>query len=458
MNNNYISHSNLKKFGLEIFELFLLASFYSRKKSIPFSTPSKTPMSHQVDKGGDSVLVVDIGSSSVKAGLSGENLPACVMPSNLSSTKWPRTVESYEAYSGDSGAGGSNTAAAASDWGVSDSSVTHHPVTRGKITDWDGLEKLWHATLQDLVLSTADPVSTMIVESSKMTTSDRCRWAELLFEKYNVPSIGFGNSSVFCIFAAGRTTGLTVEFGAGITSTVPVYEGLALKHAAVVIDYGGQDISANLKKLLNERNIHIDLAEAKILKERMARVSPIGALSQTNISQAEDSTFFLPDGTEVTVPTKLFSECTQPIFRGSFVYPQNGEEIHPAAVPPAGITSQVVESWTLCDDSVRRELIQNVILAGGSSMLSGLGDRLGKELSSKITQVGTEGGRNSFQPYEARVMPTQAYSEAGYTSQRKFAPWVGASILTSLESYKDLRISRQEWDEGQEASILNKCY
>jgi len=426
---------------------------------------------------GDSVLVVDVGSSSVKAGLSGENLPACVMPSNVSSSKWPRTVESYEAYSGENvGSRSSAVTAPASEWGVNDSSATHHAVTRGKITDWDGLEKVWHNTLQDLVLTTAEPLSTMIVESSKTTTSDRCRWAELLFEKYNVPSVGFGNSSVFCIFAAGRTTGLAVECGAGITSTVPVYEGLALKHAAVVIDYGGQDISANLKRLLNERNIPIDLAEAKNLKERMARVNPLLGLglgagaavaaaaavktttttTQTSI-EAEDSTFFLPDGTEVTVPTKIFYECTQPLFKGSFVYPPKGEEVHPAAVPPAGLTAQVVESWSLCDDSVRRDLIQNVIMAGGTSLLNGLGDRLGKELASKVTQVSTEGGRNnSFQPYEARVMPTQSYSEAGYTSQRKFAPWVGASILASLESFKDLRISRQEWDEGQEASILCK--
>ena len=45
-------------------------------------------------------------------------------------------------------------------------------------------------------------------------------------------------------------SGIAVECGAGVTTSVPVFEGLALSHAAMCVDYGGQDISANLKRLL----------------------------------------------------------------------------------------------------------------------------------------------------------------------------------------------------------------
>ena len=45
------------------------------------------------------------------------------------------------------------------------------------------------------------------------------------------------------MFASGRTTGIAVECGAGVTSSVPVFEGLALSHAAVYSDFGGQEIT-----------------------------------------------------------------------------------------------------------------------------------------------------------------------------------------------------------------------
>jgi Actin len=49
--------------------------------------------------------------------------------------------------------------------------------------------------------------------------------------------------------------------------------------------------------------------------------------------------------------------------------------------------------------------------------------------------------------------------EPGYTFQRKFGPWIGGSIIGSLESHSELKISRQEWEEGAESSLWQtKCF
>lgn len=195
------------------------------------------------------------------------------------------------------------------------------------------------------------------VESNKATTEDRAKWADLLFETYHSPSICFGNSSVLSIFASGRTSGLAVECGAGSTCTVPVFEGLALNHAVICMDYGGQDITYNLKKLFNERNINIDMNSAKSVKERMAFAQGFASKDLPHTS-ANTASFSLPDGQDVTVDSRIFSACAESFF----VKDEHGH---------GGLVNQVYESIALCDESVRRDLAGAVILSGGTSMLAG---------------------------------------------------------------------------------------
>ena len=48
--------------------------------------------------------------------------------------------------------------------------------------------------------------------------------------------------------------------------------------------------------------------------------------------------------------------------------------------------------------------------------------------------------------------------EKGYAMQRKFAPWIGASLMGSFETYhKTLKITRQEWEENPDIVLNTKC-
>ena len=51
------------------------------------------------------------------------------------------------------------------------------------------------------------------------------------------------------------------------------------------------------------------------------------------------------------------------------------------------------------------------------------------------------------------------YSESGYTFQRRTAAWIGGSILSSIhDTYKEIKITKQEWDENAENCVLTKCF
>jgi len=46
-----------------------------------------------------------------------------------------------------------------------------------------------------------------------------------MFEKFNVPAISIAIQAILSLYASGRTSGLVLDSGDGVSHTAPVYEG-----------------------------------------------------------------------------------------------------------------------------------------------------------------------------------------------------------------------------------------
>jgi actin-related protein len=73
-----------------------------------------------------------------------------------------------------------------------------------------------------------------------------------MFEHFRVESLAIMNTSVLSLFSTGKTTGLVVECGEGVSNTVPVFEGYAMPHAIHNIDIAGKDVTQELIRQINE--------------------------------------------------------------------------------------------------------------------------------------------------------------------------------------------------------------
>jgi actin, other eukaryote len=100
---------------------------------------------------------------------------------------------------------------------------------------------------------------------------------QTMFEIFNVPAFYTSPSSCLVMYGSGRTTGVAVECGDGVTHIVPVFEGFNLPYATSRTDVGGRDLTDYMIKILAERGYAFPTtAEREIvrdIKEKLAYVA-----------------------------------------------------------------------------------------------------------------------------------------------------------------------------------------
>ena len=365
-------------------------------------------------------IIIDNGSGYCKAGFSGEEGPRAVFPAIVGRPKNPGIMVGAEKKDFFVGLQAEEKRG-----------ILHlaYPIEHGIVTDWNDMEKIWDHTFTNELRVTPEEHNVMLTEAPINPKHNREKMAQIMFETFNVQGLYIAIQAVLSLYSAGKFTGIVCDSGDGVTHMVPIYDGYSLPHCVLRMDLAGRDVTDFLIKILNEVNVSLTTsAEREIAKDIKEKTCYVALDPETEINEVKEMSYEMPDGTVIKVKDQRF-RAPEILFHPE----QCGKE-------PGGVDQKCFDSIGKSDIDVRKDLYQCIVLSGGTTMFTGLPERLTKEVKA----LAPESMKNNV---KVIAVP-----------ERKYSVWIGGSILSSISTFGCMWITREEYNESGPQVVHRKCF
>jgi actin-related protein len=241
------------------------------------------------------------------------------------------------------------------------------------------------------------------------TDLEKTKLQDIFFDRLNFPAILFIDESQAILSTLQKTSGVVINIGESYTYISTIFHGFTNIMARDLFPVAGKELTNHLLNLILAkkglgRNVFVNKSIAEEIKERLSLCLIDPNNEKTRVKEGltkYDRIIDLPDSSKLKINLERFM-LAEPLF--------NPRLIHIDYIGLAEAVSKVIKTW---ERENWEALVSNIILAGGSSLIPGLNQRLELELK---------------QYFSERLKPKLKVIAA---SGRENMGWIGASILYS---------------------------
>ena len=253
----------------------------------------------------------------------------------------------------------------------------------------------------------------------------RLKLTEFLFEKYEIGGLFFCNSSVLSSFSYGKCSCLVFDSGHTQSNIVPINDGMIIKNSLNYFNLNGKNIdeliiNEIISKQINNFNNYNILQKIQILSDLKDIIFGFDNNNRNNLT--------LPDNKNIIINDNYLS-----IIKNNIKMKLFKDELNLKSLILKSISSVLLD--------IKKDLISNIFICGGNSLIfnnyfNDIKESLSKELvSSAIVRLTTH--------------PSKV--------ERSLATFLGASIVSSLNIYKETIIKKEEYEEHGSIIAEKKC-
>ncbi|KAK1757363.1 actin-related protein 4, partial [Echria macrotheca] len=304
---------------------------------------------------------------------------------------------------------------------------------------------------------------------------------ELAMESWGCPAFWHSRTPVLASFAAGKATALVVDVGGANTSVTAIHDGMVLKRSIQRSPVGGLWLSSQIRAMWENSDPKVELVPTFMVESKR----PVEANAPADYRPRKFN-FPISDSFRAFEEERVltdFKESVVEVWRGPGRYQAPGNEDYARGQPgrvfemPDGsnqmwrherykvaegmwddmaaystgvsdelrltkqqtIPNLIRQSLEGVDVDLRPNLLGNIVVTGGTSLLNGFNDRLNLELTAMYPGIKIK------------------IHAAGLSSERRFGAWIGGSILASLGTFHQMWISKKEYEENGPGIVEKRC-
>ena len=375
-------------------------------------------------------IIVDIGSGEIKAGFSGEQNPKLVFKNYFGEPKFKKVLRTFN-----------NDNQDLSEQYIGDDCEKfmgliklRFPVKHGVFENEKDIFLIFNYLYSKLGINSQEikehPV--LITEPLLNPYSNRENIARSLFDNLGVPALFFASQPILSLFSTSNTSGTVLESGEGVTQSCVIYEGYSIPCSYERFNYGGADVTEYLKNLLKKRGYHFYNSTEFSIFNDIKENSCFAYINNSNsdIEQAKRAAnknpmnYYLPDGSNILIgEEKLLAP--QILFNPEYI----GKEY-------LSFQDMIISSINKVDNQIKQKSYENILLSGGNICFNGLNEQLNSELKSKLNK-------------NMKIVLNK-------TEKPKFSCWMGGNIISTLEVFKKMWVTKNDWNEKGNRIIHSK--